>query len=169
MRYKYKYIQIAPVFGWRSQKRRSKILLRKKENKCKIRVNVVKKSHEEPTLLRIFLMNLESDFRVSVLPEFTRIWTCYVNYFDIVTIFTWYFWWNVLFFGWIYLYMYVLFVFVMVFGQNVLQICRRQLWWKLESDFMFVLVAPQHSLPYISTDLTLLFCFPVLVWFPDRS
>ena len=32
------------------------------------------------------------------------------------------------------------FVFVMVFGQNILQICLRQLWWKLESDFMSVLV-----------------------------
>ena len=28
------------------------------------------------------------------------------------------------------------FVFVMVFGPNTLQICLRQWWWKLESDFM---------------------------------
>ena len=31
------------------------------------------------------------------------------------------------------------FVFLMVIGQNSLQICVRQLWWKLESDFMVCL------------------------------
>ena len=62
------------------------------------------------------------------------------------------------------------FVFVMVFGQNILQICLRQLWWKLESDFMSVLVTLQHSLPYSNTDLTLLlysFIFVFLLYWFD--
>ena len=62
------------------------------------------------------------------------------------------------------------FVFVMVFGQNTQQICLRQLWWKLESDFMSVLVTLQHSLPYSNTDLTLLlysFIFVFLLYWFD--
>lgn len=43
---------------------------KKRKNKYKIHANVVKKSQEEQTLFRIFLISLESDFRVSILPEF---------------------------------------------------------------------------------------------------
>ena len=39
---------------------------KKRKNKYKIHANVVKKSQEEQTLFRIFLISLESDFRVSI-------------------------------------------------------------------------------------------------------
>ena len=41
----------------------------------------------------------------------------------------------------------------MVFGQKILQICRRQLWWKLDRALMSVFVTLQHSLPCSSLNL----------------
>jgi hypothetical protein len=41
-------------------------------------------------------------------------------------------------------------------GQKILQICLRQLWWKLDSALISEFVTLQYSLPYSRTDFTLL-------------
>ena len=43
---------------------------KKRKNKYKIHANVVKKRSGRTDMFRIFLISLESDFRVSILPEF---------------------------------------------------------------------------------------------------
>jgi hypothetical protein len=48
------------------------------------------------------------------------------------------------------------FSFEIRFDQKILQICLRQLWWKLDSTLISVFVTLQNSLPYSRTDFTLL-------------
>ena len=54
---------------------------KKRKNKYKVHAKVVKQnSQEEQTLFRIFLISLESDFRVSVIPELAdRVSVCLSN------------------------------------------------------------------------------------------
>ena len=48
------------------------------------------------------------------------------------------------------------FSFEIRFGHKILQICLRQLWWKLDSALISDFVTLQHSRPYSRTDFTLL-------------